>query len=114
MVSFGSHALLESHLATVDLGALDVRVVVVDNFSSLPAQEAVRACADAHGWEFLANRANRGFGAGMNLGVARALQLGCSTLVLLNPDVRITARVLAALAAQTERLYRSLVSRPRQ
>lgn len=110
VVSFGSHTLLESHLAAVDLSALDVRVVVVDNFRSMPAQEAVRTCADAHGWEFLANPTNRGFGSGMNLGVARALELGCSTLILLNPDVRITAPVLAALVDQTENSPRTLVT----
>ena len=41
---------------------------------------------------------NVGFGAGMNLGVTRALAAGCAQLLLLNPDVAIDALAIAAVA----------------
>lgn len=110
MVSFGSDALLRTHLAALDLSGLDAHVVVVDNFRSVASQRAVGACAREHGWELVTSPTNDGFGVGMNRGAARALELGCDALVLLNPDAAIGPDVLAALDAQVHADPRTLVT----
>ena len=110
VVSFGSRALLEANLAGLDLAAIDGHVVVVDNFRSAASQAEVVALAVGHGWDVVTSPTNDGFGSAMNRGVARALRSGCSGVVLLNPDVRITVDVLRALAEQVAAAPQTLVA----
>lgn len=102
VVNYASSALLAQNLArTVD----DVRpahVIVVDNMSSAAERATVRALADAAGWTVVETEANLGFGGGMNLGAARALELGAKDLLLLNPDATITADAVRALQERAE------------
>lgn len=98
VVNYGSHRLLEENLkaSAAEAGA---SVVVVDNFSTDAELAAVsRLCVD-NGWALLA-LPNGGFGAGMNAGVARAIDMGHSVFVLINPDLHADAAALASLAAQ--------------
>lgn len=94
-VNFGSADLLEA-----DFGPLvrEARVtgVVVDNFSTLLERERIARLSEVWDWELVASD-NGGFGAGVNQGVLRALQLGCDTLVVINPDAQIPAQALDAL-----------------
>lgn len=112
VVSYGSADLLRENLARVALPVTSVgtRVVVVDNFRSLRHSDAVRACAVEHGWDLLANDDNRGFGAAANQGLARAATLGCTTAVVVNPDLSVDGDVLSELVATAERHPRALVS----
>lgn len=95
VVNHRSHRLLAEHLAATAEG-LGARVVVVDNWSDARERDDVRALAERHGWE-LVEAPNDGFGAGVNLGVARAQALGCDTFLLLNPDLSLATDAAAAL-----------------
>lgn len=95
VVNYGAAHLLEANLAAL---GHDERyaVVVVDNHSSDEERARVERLAADRGWELVAQE-NRGFGAGMNAGVGRALGLGAGSVVLLNPDVTLERGVLTAL-----------------
>lgn len=110
LVSFGSHELLSRNVLGADLAAVGARVVVVDNFRSAASQTAVGVLAAENGWEVRLNPANLGFGAAMNQGAARAIELGCTELLLLNPDVTISSAVVHALADQVADEPRTVVS----
>lgn len=97
VVNYASHDLLRANFAWTFGGA--ARVVVVDNHHSPAAAESITALATEAGWELVALPDNAGFGAGVNAGAARALALGCDPLLVVNPDVRLTAADVAALAS---------------
>ncbi|MGO2660313.1 glycosyltransferase family 2 protein [Mycetocola reblochoni] len=88
VVNYGSSALLKSMLAPLGEG-FDGLVVVVDNDSGSAERSAVTALGHRHGWEVVALPDNRGFGAGVNRGVARARELGACEFLILNPDARL-------------------------
>lgn len=110
VVSYGSHRLLDRFLRPLDLAGIGARVVVVDNFSSPAARTAITEMCDAAGWDLVAMPTNAGFGAGVNAGVARAAELGCSAYVLLNPDAEAGEHALSALFEHVEREPLTLVS----
>ena len=97
VVNYGSSALLEQNLLPIARSAADIDVVVVDNFTDESERERVVALAEREGWHTVLPEGNTGFGAGMNLGVARAHSLGATTYLLLNPDATIALDQLAAL-----------------
>ncbi|SDN45372.1 glycosyltransferase [Geodermatophilus sp. DSM 45219] len=101
VVSYGSAELLRRNLAPAGLPGPDVRVVVVDNFSSQANRRAVEELGAASGWHVVGMPDNRGFGAACNAGVAVARELGCRTFLFLNPDAVITPAVVAELRAQS-------------
>ena len=100
VVSYDSAALLERTLARVAEASPEARIVVVDNYSTPEAREELVALASARGWEAVLPETNTGFGGGMNLGAARARELGADLLVLLNPDAVIARSDLIRLAAR--------------
>lgn len=97
VVNYRSHELLGQHLLATTAETTAV-VVVVDSFSSRDEHAAVAELAAHHGWELVSTTQNRGFGAGMNLGVRRARERGCDVFVLLNPDLEIAGSTVDALA----------------
>jgi GT2 family glycosyltransferase len=98
VVNYGSSALLRENLAAIDTRALaDPVVVVVDSRSTAAERGAVVALARRHGWLADLPDVNVGFGGGMNRGVRRASDAGCTAFLLLNPDVRIDAGAIRAL-----------------
>ena len=97
VVNFGSHSLLARNLAAIDLADVDATAIVVDSHSTTEERRVVTGLAREHGWELVAPDTNVGFGIGMNLGAARAESLGCTHLLLLNPDVEISAEQIGAL-----------------
>lgn len=105
VVNYGSHGLLEQNLA-----GIDARVVVVDNYSGPQERAEVAALARREDWELLTPATNLGFGAGMNLGVAHAVEAGADVLVLINPDVRAEHDSLDALVAHAHREPLTLLS----
>lgn len=98
VVSYGSHLLLERNLART-VAATDVIVVVVDSYTDDQERAAVAALCAERGWDLVGPPTNVGFGGGMNLGVARAIELGAQSVVLLNPDLALAPEGLAALDA---------------
>ena len=100
VVSYDSATLLERTLVCVAEDSPEARIVVVDNYSTPEAREELVALASARGWEAVLPETNTGFGGGMNLGAARARELGADLLVLLNPDAVIARADLIRLAAR--------------
>ncbi len=103
VVNYGSHEHLVNNLTRVVVGRDCGRVVVVDNRTTDDERRAVSRLADQHGWEVVLQDDNPGFGAGCNRGVDRAKELGCTAFVLLNPDARVSAQTLRALATDAAR-----------
>jgi N-acetylglucosaminyl-diphospho-decaprenol L-rhamnosyltransferase len=102
VVSFGSSALLERNLGDLSPQELPPHViVVVENHPATHQRHATRTLVSDRGWELVEPGSNVGFGAGMNRGVGRAIELGCSQLLLLNPDVSIDAAAIRALHADS-------------
>ena len=110
VVSYGPAVLLGQNLATGRLAGDDVRVVVVDNFSSAENRRAVQELGAAHGWHVVAMPDNRGFGAACNAGVAAGRALGCTTFLFLNPDAVISSATVAELRAHSLREPMALIS----
>ena len=97
VVNFGSAALLEENLQPLSRSAPGLHIVVVDNFTDVAEQARVAVIAEREGWQHVLSPTNRGFGGGMNLGVARAQQNGRTHFLLLNPDAAIPADQVARL-----------------
>ena len=97
VVNYASSSLLARNLADVAAARPDATIVVVDNYSTRPERETVSALCEDQGWLLVAMNANPGFGAGMNRGVARAIESGASEFLLLNPDAVIGPDSLAIL-----------------
>ena len=110
VVSYGSPDLLRRTLAPAGLPGNDVRVVVVDNFSSAANRRALEELGSDAGWSVVGLPDNHGFGAACNAGVAAARQLGCTTFLFLNPDAVITPAVVAELREHSLREPLALVS----
>ncbi|MGO1315668.1 MAG: glycosyltransferase family 2 protein [Cellulomonadaceae bacterium] len=109
VVSYGSSALLAQNLVPSAHDA-DI-VVVVDNWTDAAERSVVLALAAEHTWLVETPHANTGFGIGMNIGVRRALREGATSVLLLNPDARISPAVASRLHDQVER-DRSLLLAP--
>ena len=97
VVNYASHEDVATNLATISNSSLVHSVVIVDNHSSNEETAAITAVCEENGWTLLASPTNLGFGGGMNAGVARARELGCSTFLLINPDATIDEQALARL-----------------
>lgn len=97
VVNYGSAHLLQANLGAVDLTGQPVRVIVVDNYTSARERAAVEELVLERGWELVALPDNRGFGAGVNAGLAAARKAGCVCFLLLNPDAWLESEVLAEL-----------------
>lgn len=100
VVSYNSATLLERTLARVADDSPEALVIVVDNYSTPAARTELKDLTSSHGWEAVLPDTNTGFGGGMNLGAARARELGAELLVLLNPDAVIGRADLIRLAAR--------------
>ncbi|WP_426976587.1 glycosyltransferase family 2 protein [Pseudarthrobacter sp. O4] len=100
VVNYGSHRLLEANLLPMARQSPEAHIVVVDSFSTAPERTAVRVQARSNGWHLLAPEVNVGFGGGMNLGVARAIELGAERMLLINPDATMDRRDVELLQAE--------------
>ncbi|MGO3886167.1 MAG: glycosyltransferase [Mycetocola sp.] len=90
VVNYASSALLGTMLAPLTAQFPGI-VVVVDNASSDSERTTVQHLGSVHGWSVVALPTNRGFGPGINEGVARARELGASEFFILNPDAQLSA-----------------------
>lgn len=99
VVNYGSHALLRDNLphAAQWPGA---RIVVVDNRSDTAERVAITRLAGDRQWELVTLPDNGGFARGVNAGARRARDLGCTGVVLVNPDASVPVGVIDALREQ--------------
>ena len=110
VVNYGSSALVDSNLGATAEDAVPAHVIVVDNFSTAEERGQITALCARRGWDLVAPADNTGFGTGMNAGVRRALELGATELLLLNPDARIDAASIDALRAAVAGAERTMAS----
>lgn len=109
VVNYGSSELLSQNLVPL-ARSTGARVVVVDNFTSAAEQTLLTRLARTCGWETVLSPTNAGFGAGMNIGVGRAIELGATQFLLLNPDATLTPSDLSSLLDIIEAHPLTLVS----
>ncbi len=100
VVNYGSSDLLATNLAACT--APGDLVVVVDSWSDAEVRQEVLQLGGERGWLVITPDHNTGFGTGINLGVARALEEGATSVVLLNPDARLDPGDRARLVDQVE------------
>lgn len=68
---------------------LDIKIYLVDNASKKPMPEDIKQYIKAHETEvcFIQSEVNRGYAAGNNIGIKRALEDGCINIVITNNDI---------------------------
>lgn len=77
------------------------RILVIDNASPDGSGEQLARLLPA--CEFLALPANTGYAGGNNIGLGLALDAGASYMLILNPDIRLTAEAISEYASVMER-----------
>lgn len=97
VVNYGSHELLRKNIVPLSRHSPEIAVVIVDNYTNQAERAAVGQLSAAMGWTLKAPQNNLGFGAGMNLGVAAAIEAGSRYFLLLNPDACIDENSLEIL-----------------
>jgi GT2 family glycosyltransferase len=110
VVNYGSSALLRHNLVPLARSTPGATIVVVDNFTDDAERARVVELAGRESWGVVLPASNTGFGVGMNLGVARAGELGASSFLLLNPDATIRADQVRTLLARVADRPLALVS----
>lgn len=106
IVNYGS-----SHdLSSANLDWPDIIVVIVDNFSSEDESRRISALAHGRRWNLISLDSNIGFGAAATIGADRAAELGCESLLFLNPDAQIDSKSVAVLQSYLTSNGRSMVS----
>jgi GT2 family glycosyltransferase len=85
-----------------DFGGPGVKTIIVDNASTDSSVERIRAALSAV--EVVANPINMGFAGGCNVGIGRALEMGCNYIFLLNNDALVTPNTISELIVASERL----------
>lgn len=100
VVNYGPPTLLRANLEPLHTSAPELAVVVVDNYSTDATRADVVALCTTKGWLNVLPDENLGFGAGMNLGVAAAVEAGRDVFLLLNPDASISPDSVERLAAR--------------
>ena len=83
--------------------SVSVTTIVVDNASTDGSLEHLRdALPEA---EIIANPVNSEFAGGCNVGIRRALELGCDYIFLLNNDALVCPTTIPELVAASQRLH---------
>lgn len=102
VVNYGSSDLLSSNLLALPAWA---RIYVGDNYYSSAERELITNLAEHRGWNLIKFDSNLGFGAANNRLAEEAIADGCATLLLLNPDARVSS-------ASLDLIMRRLVIQP--
>jgi GT2 family glycosyltransferase len=80
--------------------ALSPQLIVVDNESTEASRKALFTALSTD--TIICSAINRGYGGGNNLGIKRALGLGCKYVLLLNTDAEISSLSVNQLLARLE------------
>ncbi len=64
------------------------KIILVDNASPNSPDDSLDAMIKKYGVIWIKNQKNEGYNAGNNIGIAKALEIGCSYLLISNSDVR--------------------------
>lgn len=100
ILNYNDHEVTAACLGSVEGQALVAAIVVVDNGSEASDQDALRAAlVDRPEVRLVLSPDNGGFGAGMNLGIERALSDGADAVLLLNNDTRLDPGAVKELVA---------------
>jgi GT2 family glycosyltransferase len=110
MVNFGTHELVEANLRRSLGPDFPGSVVVVDSFSDLDERQALGEVCLRNGWTCLALDTNPGFGGGNNRAAEAALRLGCTELLMLNPDAWLDLETVRSLQEQVRQDPMTLVA----
>lgn len=102
VVNYGSHELVEANLGRTELTPGAAHVVLVDNFAGPDERAGVAALCARRGWELVGPPTNLGFGAAVNAGARRAFELGCDSVLVLNPDAYIDGPAVDRLREHVE------------
>ncbi|MGZ5920143.1 MAG: glycosyltransferase family 2 protein [Rhizomicrobium sp.] len=82
---------------------VSIKTIVVDNASTDGSLDHLRdALSEA---EIIANPVNSGFAGGCNVGIRRALDVGCDYIFLLNNDALVCPTTIPELVAASQRLH---------
>lgn len=82
---------------------VSITTIIVDNASTDGSLEHLRAALPEA--EIVAHPINAGFAGGCNVGIRRALELGCDYVFLLNNDAFVCPATIPELVAQSRRLH---------
>jgi GT2 family glycosyltransferase len=78
---------------------ISITTIAVDNASLEHLRDVLPAA------EIIANPVNSGFAGGCNVGIRRALELGCDYIFLLNNDAIVCPATIPELVAASQRLH---------
>lgn len=68
----------------------NIHIIVVDNASTEPLTvNSQQSTVNSQSIEFIQAQENRGYSAGNNIGLRRAVELGCEYVLVVNPDMEI-------------------------
>jgi GT2 family glycosyltransferase len=73
----------------------DFQIIIVDNASTDDSLARLRAAVPQA--DIIASAANAGFAGGCNIGIQRALELGCDYVFLLNNDAEVESEAISKL-----------------
>lgn len=109
LVNYGSHELIADNLPRATVNASGAVVVVVDNYHSVAERTSITQVCREREWQLVSMPDNAGFAKAVNVGVREAAEMGCSVVLLLNPDAVVTAEVLTELTAEALRRPLALI-----
>ncbi len=86
---------------------ISITTIIVDNASTDGSLEQLRVALPEA--EIIAHPVNAGFAGGCNVGMRRALDLGCDYIFLLNNDAFVGAATIPELVAESRRLHDKVI-----
>lgn len=110
VVNYNSAEMIRRNIAPLVRELPGLTTVVVDNYSTDLARRQIEELSSSQDWDLVTSDVNGGFGAGMNLGIARATTLGADTFLLLNPDASLSREDFEALTARISEDPMSIIS----
>lgn len=97
VVAFRSTSTLPLCLASIRVHCPGAAVVVVENSGDLDGVKSIVEAESKLDVQVIDPGGNVGYSRGVNLAVARLVERGCTHLLILNPDVRLTSDPVALL-----------------
>lgn len=109
VVNFGSHLLVQRNFGWLERHA-EASVIIADNFKSPADLAAVEEIAENLDFRIVTLETNAGYGAAANAGIARAYELGCQVIIVVNPDVTLDEPALLAIDQACQENHQAIFS----